>query len=206
MVSKLPNCIWVHFLVDPRKRVLKPFLDEGWTLTHYIVREVVPVRGKAHNLVPGRSVIRVESPEQLLLPDFSNDSKNLPKQFYGVMQHPHYTSKREREVLERLSLPELIPSDHTIGVLVPIRKSEEWWGLAQDQRQAYFEKTESWEGHTGIGLKFADRIFRRLYHSRYSGVELDYDFLTYFEFEEKYERDFRELLAQLRALSNVRVM
>jgi len=29
-------------------------------------------------------------------------------------------------------------------------------------------------------------------------MQLDYDFMTYVEFEEKYQRDFRALLSQLR--------
>jgi len=120
------------------------------------------------------------------------------KQFYGVVQHSHYTSDQQRELLDRISLPELAASRNTIAVLIPIRKSEEWWSLSQDQRQAYFRRTQSWDGHTAIGLGFADRIFRRLYHSRYLGMRLDYDFLTYFEFEEKYRRDFRALLSELR--------
>jgi hypothetical protein len=61
-----------------------------------------------------------------------------------------------------------------------------------------FHKTGICEGHTAIGLKYGDRIFRKLYHSRCLNVGLSYDFLTYFEFKDVYEKDFRTLLAELR--------
>ena len=197
MAAGIANYVWVRFVVAPSERVLKPFLNKGGTVTHYTIRQVVPVRGIACNLTRGWSVVRLDSPRPLRLG--VKGPKNVPvNQFFGVAQHSHYTSNQHRELLDRTSLPELTASENTIAVLIPIRKSEEWWRLAQDQRQAYFEKTGSWEGHTAIGLKFADRIFRRLYHSRYLGMQLDYDFLTYFEFEEKYQRDFGALLSQLR--------
>jgi len=197
MAARIPNSVWVRFVVAPSERVLKPFLKKGGTVTHYIIRQVVPVRGRPYNLTRGWSVIRLDSPRPLRL-GVRGPNNVAVKQFYGVAQPSHYTSNQHRELLDRISLPELTASENTIGVLIPIHKSEKWWRLAQNQRQAYFDKTESWEGHTAIGLKFADRIFRRLYHSRYLGMQLDYDFLTYFEFEEKYQRDFRALLSQLR--------
>ena len=100
--------------------------------------------------------------------------------------------------MDKHSVSELLPSDHTTAVLIPIGKSEEWWKLAQDQRQSYFEKTGKHQGHTAIGLKYVDRVFRKLYHSRYLNSSVGYDFLTYFEFKDSYEEDFRALLAELR--------
>ncbi len=197
MAARISNYVWVHFVVAPSERVLKLFLIKGGTVTHYTIRQVVPVQGRAYNLTRGWNAVRHESPMSLR-PGVKSPKKLPVRQFYGVAQHSHYTSNQHRELLDGISLPEVAASENTIAVLIPIRKSEEWWSLPQDQRQAYFEKTESWEGHTAIGLKFADRIFRRLYHSRYLGMQLDYDFLTYFEFEEKYQRDFRALLSQLR--------
>ncbi len=82
--------------------------------------------------------------------------------------------------------------------MIPIRKSEEWWKLSQDQRQAYFQKTDTYEGHTAVGLRYVDQIFRKLYHSRYLNAVLSYDFLTYFEFKDVYKRNFRTLLSELR--------
>ena len=119
-------------------------------------------------------------------------------QYHGVTQHLQYTSNAQRQKLDERSISELEPSGDTTAVLIPIGKSEAWWKLAQDQRQAHFQRTNTHEGHTAIALKYADRVFRKLYHSRYLNAALNYDFLTYFEFKDAHEEDFRTLLAELR--------
>ncbi len=166
-------------------------------LSIYRVKEIVPIRGEAPNLKQGWSVVRIETPvPPSLSEELSSGSSVI--QFFGVTQHLHYTSYAQRQELDRRSIPELEPSDHTAAVLIPIRKSQEWWRLSQDQRQAYFQKTDTHEGHTAVGLRYADQIFRKLYHSRYLGAVLKYDFLTYFEFMDVYKRNFRTLLSELR--------
>src|SRR5262249_36160711 len=81
--------------------------------------------------------------------------------------------------------------------IVAITKSDAWWRLAHDERQAYFRKRAAADGHTAIGEKYAAKIARRLYHARYlPGSE--WDFITYFEFTEEHAPTFRKLLAALR--------
>ncbi len=170
---------------------------EGNHLNRYVVRKVVPVLGEAPiNLASDWNVVRVETKMPISIGELSSPSSVI--QFYGVTQDLHYTSDAQRQELDKRSRPELEPSNHSTAVLIPIRKSEEWWELAQDQRQAYFRKTEERRGHTAIGLKYVDRVFRKLYHSRYLHAALGYDFLTYFEFEDIYEKDFTTLIAELR--------
>ena len=108
----------------------------------------------------------------------------------GVVQHLHYTTLEERTDLTARSRTELAPG--ATAVLIPIRKSPEWWALAHDQRGAHFH-----QHHTPIGAPYVERIFRKLYHSRYLGSP--YDFLTYFEFPPEDADYFRQLLADLRA-------
>jgi chlorite dismutase len=110
----------------------------------------------------------------------------------GVVQHLHYTTLEERADLTARSRAELPPSPQTTAVLIPIRKSAEWWQLAQDQRGAHFHSA-----HTPVGAPYVETIFRKLYHSRYLGTP--YDFLTYFEFPVDEADTFRALLAALRA-------
>ncbi len=169
---------------------------EGNRLSHYIVRKVVPVLGEASaDIANDWNVVRFESnlPISIEVP-----SPISVIQFYGMTQNLHYTSDAQRQELDKLSRQELGPSNHSTAVLIPIRKSEAWWELSQDQRQAYFQKTKKQQGHTAMGLKYVDRVFRKLYHSRYLNAALGYDFLTYFEFEDVYEKDFTTLLAELR--------
>ena len=197
--SKPSPHTWTRFLAGENETMLKPLITgEGNRLSHYSVREVVPVAGEAPtNIAQGWNVMRIETPIPISISEEPSSPSSVI-QFYGVTQNLHYTSDAQRQELTKRSRPELEPSDHTTAVLIPIRKSEEWWKLAQDQRQAYFQKTDKHEGHTAIGLKYVDRVFRKLYHSRYLNAVLGYDFLTYFEFEDIYEKDFKILLAELR--------
>jgi chlorite dismutase len=109
----------------------------------------------------------------------------------GVVQHLHYTTLDERTDLVKRSRLELPPSRDVTAVLIPIRKSEDWWALAHDQRGEHFHKN-----HTPIGALYVETIFRKLYHSRY--YNQGYDFLTYFEFPSDSADTFRKLLRELR--------
>jgi hypothetical protein len=79
------------------------------------------------------------------------------------------------------------------AVVIPIRKSEAWWALSEEQRHVHFREGA---GHTHTGAPYVDRIYRKLFHSREMG--LPYDFVTYFEFAPEDADYFRELLAGLR--------
>lgn len=187
----------MHFLAGSEKTLKSLTSSQDGHLNIYRVKEVVPFRGQAPNLKQGWSLVRIEtSVPPSLSEELSSGSSVI--HFYGVTQHLHYTIAAQRQELDRRSIPELEPSEHTTAVLIPIRKSEEWWELSQDRRQSYFQKTDTNEGHTAVGIKYVDRIFRRLYHSRYLNAVLSYDFLTYFEFKDVYEKDFRTLLSELR--------
>jgi hypothetical protein len=153
-----------------------PALPPGARVNEYRVNEVVgtgPVQSDA-------ALYRIES------------DTILSVGLRGVVQHLHYTTIEERTDLSARSRTELPASPTTTAVLIPIRKSAEWWELAHDQRSAHFHGA-----HTPIGAPYVERIFRKLYHARYLGSP--YDFLTYFEFPQESAGDFRELLAGLRS-------
>lgn len=103
-----------------------------------------------------------------------------------------YTTADEREALlerqEGLGRPE----SHC-AVLIPIRKSSDWWSMAQDERRAIYERSN----HTPIGLAYLPAIARQLHHCRDLGEP--FDFLTWFEFAESETDRFRALLAELRS-------
>src|SRR5260370_1281979 len=143
-------------------------------------------------------MLRIESNAPIKVADGSRFAKGQIVTYGGVTQHSHYTTEIQRRELDLLSRGELEPSNETTAVLIPIGKSARWWQLAQDVRQTYFKQTETKKGHTAIGLKYADRVYRKLYHSRYVGASLPYDFLTYFEFRSSLKDDFKALLAKLR--------
>lgn len=111
----------------------------------------------------------------------------------GVVSHQRYATKREHDELSARS-PRLGRREASLGALIPIKKSPEWWALSQDERRAIVEEQSS---HIAIGLKYLPAVARRLHHSRDLGEP--FDFLTWFEFAPAEEAGFDELVAMLRA-------
>ena len=159
----------------------------------YRVDAIRPVRGEGSRVEPGALLVRVETASRFALADEALP----PVAFQGVTAHLSYTNAWQREELTRISRSEVKASPDTVAVLIPIRKSAAWWGQAQDERQAHFQKMEGPEGHTAIGASYAHHIYRKLYHAKYT-TETTYDFLTYFEFERARTAEFESLLAGLR--------
>jgi len=111
----------------------------------------------------------------------------------GVTSNERYVTRAEHDELAAHQGP-LGRTEATRAALIPIRKSERWWQLAQDERRAIFEDRSR---HVAIGLRYLPAIARRLHHSRDLGEE--FDFLTWFEFAPSDEAAFDELLGLLRA-------
>lgn len=111
----------------------------------------------------------------------------------GVTSNERYTSQQERKALLGVQAP-LGRPEATCAALIPIKKSVDWWALAQDERRAIFEEHSH---HIAIGLEFGTTIARRLHHSRDLGQE--FDFLTWFEYAPTAADAFEELLRRLRA-------
>ncbi len=110
----------------------------------------------------------------------------------GFDSNLRYTESQEKEELlavqQGLGRPEA-----RCAALIPIRKNEAWWELAQDERRAIFEKQSH---HTETGLKYLPAIARKLFHCRDIGQP--FDFLTWFEYAPSHAGAFEELVATLR--------
>jgi hypothetical protein len=193
---------WVSFAADGDEHALCHILDAnpGARVNLYRIDHVTRVTGQpAFNLASGWPMVRIESGAPLLPGPTHPSGPPAPAVvLQGVTQNLHYTSTAQRQELERRSRPELRPAPDTQAVLIPIRKSPDWWRLAQDQRQAHFQSNGAQPGHTAMGLEYVDRVYRKLYHSRYLATPLPYDFLTYFEFALPDQTDFKQLLNSLR--------
>jgi hypothetical protein len=111
----------------------------------------------------------------------------------GISGHARYVERSEKNALDPLS-PPLGRLEATRAALIPIRKSDAWWALPQDERRAIFEARSR---HIAGSLAYLPRIARRLYHARDLGEP--FDFLTWFEFAPEHEPAFDELLAFLRS-------
>lgn len=110
----------------------------------------------------------------------------------GVTSNTRYTYRSE---VERLAARQqgLSRPGATRAALIPIRKSDAWWSLAQDERRSLFEEQSR---HIAVGMEYLPPIARRLHHCRELGEP--FDFLTWFEYAPEHAGAFEELVARLR--------
>jgi hypothetical protein len=111
----------------------------------------------------------------------------------GVTSNERYSTRDEHNELAARQEP-LDRASSTRAALIPIKKSEAWWELAQDERRQIFEETSR---HVALGLEYLPAIARRLHHSRDLGEP--FDFLTWFEFAPEDAAAFEVLVQRLRS-------
>ena len=188
---------WGYFFAAPDKASVQGLAGERkQSLSLYRVDKVVAVRGKPGvELAAGATLVRVETAAKL--PPLGAGAK-ASLLFQGVPQHLQYTTKAQRDDLTKRSRADLPASKDTVAVIIPIRKTATWWALPVDERMAHFQKSAARIGHTAIGADYVEKIYRKLYHTRYAVENKDHDFITYFEFERKHEQAFKDLVAKLR--------
>ena len=112
--------------------------------------------------------------------------------FRGFTSNERYVKRNERSALTVVQQP-LRRADATRAALIPVRKSEAWWEMTQDERRAILEERSH---HIAIGLEYLPAVARRLHHSRDLGDK--FDFLTWFEYSPETSEAFEELVARLR--------
>lgn len=111
----------------------------------------------------------------------------------GVTSNERYVTRLEHEKLVARQAP-IGRLASTRAALIPIKKSEAWWELPQDDRRRIFEESSH---HVATGLEYLPSIARRLHHGRDLGEP--FDFLTWFEFAPQDAAGFDELVRRLRA-------
>ena len=94
----------------------------------------------------------------------------------GVTSNERYATSDEHQELAARQEP-LGRAGSTRAALIPVRKSEAWWDLAQDERRRIFEESSH---HIATGLEYLPAVAQRLHHGRDLGEP--FDFLTWFEF------------------------
>ena len=110
----------------------------------------------------------------------------------GVRSNLRYTESDEKARLTAIQA-DLGRPEATRAALIPIKKKEAWWTLAQDERRRIFETKSH---HTETGLKYLPAVARKLYHCRDIGEP--FDFLTWFEYAPEDSDSFEELVNNLR--------
>jgi len=111
----------------------------------------------------------------------------------GVTSNERYVTRREHDELAARQQPLGRPAS-TRAALIPIKKSEAWWELAQDERRRIFEESSR---HVASSLEYLPAVARRLHHGRDLGEP--FDFLTWFEFAPEDATYFEQLVRLLRA-------
>ena len=110
----------------------------------------------------------------------------------GVVSNTRYVTREERGQLDARQ-PTLNRTEATCAALIPIRKSAQWWSLAQDERRDILEARSR---HIETGLRFLPAIARRLQHGRDLGEQ--FDFVTWFEYAPCDSSAFDDLVEMLR--------
>lgn len=110
----------------------------------------------------------------------------------GATSYERYVTRAEKTRL-LVHPPVLGRPEATRAALIPITKSDAWWALPQDERQAIVLASR----HIEIGLKYVRAVARRLHHGRDLGEP--FDFLTWFEYAPTEASAFEDLVAALRA-------
>ncbi|PSB58444.1 chlorite dismutase family protein [Chamaesiphon polymorphus] len=111
----------------------------------------------------------------------------------GFSSNIRYAMQDEVTALKAVQ-PVLDRAEAISAVLIPIKKTPQWWEMAQDERRKIFEEVSH---HTAVGMDYLPGVARRLLHCRDLGEP--FDFLTWFEFAPEHTQDFNELLVRMRA-------
>jgi chlorite dismutase len=104
---------------------------------------------------------------------------------HGLTKKANYVPGFPDQVKADLKTPSE-PGPKPYAIVIPIRKSADWWGLDQDKRAAMMQE------HTEASAPYIKTVKRKLYHS--SGLD-DLDFITYFETSNL--EDFHSLILAL---------
>ena len=149
----------------------------------WTVERIRAIRGPT--LPDAAAVNRLEAPEFAVTGDATWVLR-------GVRSNERYVARDEKGRLAAVQ-EGLGRAASRRAALIPIRKSDAWWELAQDERRAIFEERSA---HIAIGARYLPAIARRLYHGRDLGEP--FDFLTWFEFAETDAGAFDDLVGRLR--------
>lgn len=182
-----------------------PHIDQTDTVqyirvTNYLLKDK-PVSDKP------AALILAESTERKVLDKYVESLAQLVKDHFRLEAHFAVTRQlnyTDTETLQRLkdNAPKRGNGEEQPNAVVfPLSKTPAWWALTQEKRQNYFFKNPSMFGknhlgHNGVGFKYINRIYRKLYHSRF--IDPQQDFMTYFEYAQADADTFDALLSGLR--------
>jgi hypothetical protein len=151
-------------------------------------------REHANGLLSARYVAHVSAKYRPRLQEIEEELKRRVGQHAtvtaldGAVQVPRYTSAEMHAFAYKHAVSRTSGRTMRNAIIIPIRKTPEWWKLDPLERHSFFyprtSKTTgaSIPGHARAAEAGVQTIFRRLYHNP-DGYEREgeYDFITYFE-------------------------
>jgi hypothetical protein len=170
----------------PRFHTLMFTIFRGGQSGAWRVTRLAGVKGESLAPTPALSVTHSESIALPILP--SQTGWRLA----GTASHVRYVERAEKQQLTAVQAG-LGRPESKLAALIPIKKSDAWWELTQEERRRIFEDKSH---HIASSLRFLPAIARQLYHCRDLGQP--FDFLTWFEYRLAHESLFEELVGMLR--------
>jgi len=122
----------------------------------------------------------------------------------GAVRVPQYTSAEMHAYAFRPAMPRGSGRVQRNVIIIPMRKSKEWWETAALERQTYFyphvdRSGTHVKGHARAAESGISTIFRKLYYNPDGhGRENEWDFVTYFECADEHLAIFDQICQALR--------
>ena len=123
----------------------------------------------------------------------------------GAVRTPRYTSAEMHEFAYAHAVPRTSGRIMTNAIIIPMSKTDEWWGLPVLERHAFFyphtdgATGRAVQGHARAAEAGIKTIYRRLYHNP-DGCQRpkEYDFVTYFACRDEHLPTFDNIRTALR--------
>ncbi|MGJ7494456.1 chlorite dismutase family protein [Variovorax sp. RT4R15] len=147
------------------------------------IANILQIKGESLSIAPR---LRMGSP---------SDTAATAWVLSGATSNERYVTREEKTSLVQKQ-EGLGRIGSTLAVLIPIKKTDAWWAMTQDERRGVLEAQSR---HIEIGLRYLPAVARRLHHCRDLATVQPFDFLTWFEFAPSDASAFSELLGKLRA-------
>ena len=123
----------------------------------------------------------------------------------GAVRVPQYTSAEMHAYAYKGASARMSGRVQRTVIIIPIRKTQEWWEKSALDRHAYFyPHTDSVsgahvKGHARAAEAGISTIYRRLYYNPDgAGREGEFDFITYFECADEHVATFDQICRSLR--------
>jgi len=121
----------------------------------------------------------------------------------GAIRAPQYTSAEMYAYAYKRAPARTTGRTVRNAIIIPIRKTPEWWAMDPLDRHAYFYPSRPGHGeargHARAGEAGIPTIYRKIYyHPDGHGLEGQFDFISYFECADEHLATFDEICRNLR--------